>query len=127
MLVMSMFHAMCTVMNEAKQAESVQMKNLASAAEVAAKFKAMWNDMEHAAGLHAQTVHGLNPGTLTPKERFTDDTRVPVASRYSPSKEVIDLGFSATAKDIEIWSAAKKRKADRKQALLVAKAAKVTG
>jgi hypothetical protein len=122
-----LFHAMCTVMSEANQVQSVQMKNLSSAAEVAAKFKAMWNDMEHAAGQFAEVVQGLTPGTLTPKDRFTQDTRVPVASRYSPSQCVIDLGFSATAKDIEIWSAAKKRKAERKQALLDAKAAKFTG
>jgi hypothetical protein len=88
-------------------ANIVQLKELKSAALVAAKMNAMMEDMKSFAheAVVEHGVKGATAGNLTPKRRFEDDTDVPQKTRYEVPKTLVESTFGASTREIQAMDA----------------------
>jgi hypothetical protein len=88
-------------------ANIVQLKELKSAALVAAKMNAMMEDMKSFAheAVVEHGVKGATAGNLTPKRRFQDDADVPQKTRYEVPKDLVQYTFGASAQKIQAMDA----------------------
>jgi hypothetical protein len=79
----------------------VQLLKVKSAAMVAAKFKAMMDDMKVFAddAVKKHGIKGVTAGTLTPKKRFEDDKDVPGPTRYTIPKGIVEATYGASQEE----------------------------
>jgi hypothetical protein len=92
----------------------VQLVKVKSAGMVAAKFKAMMEDMKVFAetAVKKHGIKGVTAGTLTPAKRFEDDKDVPDPTRYSIPKGIVEATYGASQEEtnrMDDWDKEMKR------------------